>query len=236
MPIVNIRSQENRLGGAGNVASVLSDFKTKVKVWTSFASDDAGETIKRLLLNRQIDVHNFQTSEISTRKTRILAGGQQVVRIDEEKKSLPISNDALTSIVSQINPRDQVIISDYDKGLLPFLGDFLYALKQKKVETYIDPKGSHFGKYKNCFLIKPNMKELRLATLEKPDMDIDAKVGLSIQNAGADACLLTKSADGMSLYSADKKQDFGIISSDNSLSVLIDLATKIVSNFYPCSF
>ncbi|MBL6769285.1 MAG: hypothetical protein ISQ20_07370 [Alphaproteobacteria bacterium] len=214
VPIVNIRSQENRLGGAGNVASVLSDFKTKVKVWTSFASDDAGETIKRLLLNRQIEVHNFKTSEISTRKTRILAGGQQVVRLDEEKKSLPISNDALTSIASQINPRDQVIISDYDKGLLPFLGDFLYALKQKKVETYIDPKGSDFGKYKNCFLIKPNMKELRLATLEKPDMDIDAKVGLSIQNAGADACLLTKSADGMSLYSADKKQDFDIISSE----------------------
>ena len=94
------------------------------------------------------------------------------------------------------------------------MGDFLYALKQKKVETFIDPKGSDFGKYRNCFLIKPNMKELRLATLEKPDMDIDAKVGLSMQNAGANACLLTKSADGMSLYSADKKQDFGIISSE----------------------
>ena len=132
VPIVNIRSQENRLGGAGNVASVLSDFKTKVKIWTSFASDDAGETIQKLLLNRQIEVHNFKTSKISTRKTRILAGGQQVVRLDEEKKSLAISNDALTSVVSQINPWDQVIISDYDKGLLPFLGDFLYALKQKK--------------------------------------------------------------------------------------------------------
>ena len=85
VPIVNIPSQENRLGGAGNVASVLSDFKTKVKIWTSFASDDAGETIQKLLLNRQIEVHNFKISKISTRKTRILAGGQQVVRLDEEK-------------------------------------------------------------------------------------------------------------------------------------------------------
>ena len=47
------------------------------------------------------------------------------------------NNDALTSIVSQINPRDQVIISDYDKGLLPFLGDFLYALHQLATKNII---------------------------------------------------------------------------------------------------
>ncbi len=214
VPIVKIHSQKNRLGGAGNVASVLSDFKTAVKVWTSFASDEAGEMLQALLLSQQIEVHNFQISETSTRKTRILAEGQQVVRLDEEKKSAPISEDALTSIISQINPKDQVIISDYDKGLLPLLGDFLYALKQKKVETYVDPKGSDFSKYKNCFLIKPNMKELRHATLEKPDSDIDAKVRFLMQKAGADVCLLTKSAEGMSLYSPDKKRDFGIISSE----------------------
>ena len=214
VPIVNICAQENRLGGAGNVASVLSDFNAAVKVWTSFAPDEAGDMLQKLLSSRQIEVHNFQKSEMSTRKTRILAGGQQVLRLDEEKKSLPISDDALKFVASQINSKDQVIISDYDKGLLPFLGDFLYTLKQKQVETYVDPKGSDFGKYKNCFMIKPNIKELRTATLENPEMDIDDKVWLSMQKARADVCLLTKSSDGMSLYSANKKQDFDIISSE----------------------
>ena len=214
VPIVNIFSKENRLGGAGNVASMLSDFETAVKVWTSFSSDKAGETIEALLLKQQIEVHNFQTSELSTQKTRILAGGQQIVRLDEEIKSTPISDDTLSSIVSQINSEDQVIISDYDKGLLPALGNFLYALKQKNVETYIDPKGSDFSKYKNCFLIKPNMKELRLANSENPGIDTDEMVRSSMQNARADACLLTKSSKGMSLYSMDGKKDFGIISSE----------------------
>ena len=136
------------------------------------------------------------------------------ISFDEEKNSLPISDDALKFVASQINSKDQVIISDYDKGLLPFLGDFLYTLKQKQVETYVDPKGSDFGKYKNCFMIKPNIKELRTATLENPEMDIDDKVWLSMQKARADVCLLTKSSDGMSLYSANKKQDFDIISSE----------------------
>ena len=214
VPVVNMYSQENKLGGAGNVASMLSDFRAPLKVWTSFASDSVGEIISNLLLSREIDVHNFKKSEVSTCKTRILAGGQQIVRLDEEKNSLPISKDELDLMVSQIKPEDRVIISDYDKGLLPALGHFLYALKKKNVETYVDPKGSDFSKYRNCFLIKPNIKELGLATLAGNELDTESKVRLLMQNSEADVCLLTKSAEGMSLYNSKSKQDFEIIPSE----------------------
>ena len=135
VPVVNMYSKENKLGGAGNVASILSDFKAPLKVWTSFASDSVGEIISNILLGREIDVHNFKKSEVSTCKTRILAGGQQIVRLDEERKSLPISEDELDLLASQIKPEDLVIISDYDKGLLPALGNFLHALKEKNVNS-----------------------------------------------------------------------------------------------------
>ena len=79
VPVVNMYSQENKLGGAGNVASMLSDFRVPLKVWTSFASDNAGELVNNLLIDRKIDFHNFQKSEVSTCKTRILAGAQQIV-------------------------------------------------------------------------------------------------------------------------------------------------------------
>ena len=117
-------------------------------------------------------------------------------------------------MVSQIKPEDRVIISDYDKGLLPALGHFLYALKKKNVETYVDPKGSDFSKYRNCFLIKPNIKELGLATFAGNELDTESKVRLLMQNSEADVCLLTKSAEGMSLYNSKSKQDFEIIPSE----------------------
>ena len=214
VPVVNMYSQENKLGGAGNVASMLSDFRAPLKVWTSFASDNAGDLVKNLFISRKIDFHNFQKSEVSTCKTRILAGGQQIVRFDEEKKSLPISEGELEFMESQIKSEDRVIISDYDKGLLPALGNFLYALKKKNVETYIDPKSTDFGKYKNCFLIKPNLKELGLATLENKALDTDSKVKYLMQKSEADVCLLTKSAEGMSLYHSEGRQDFEIIPSE----------------------
>ena len=214
VPVVNMYSQENKLGGAGNVASMLSDFRAPLKLWTSFASDSVGETISNLLLSKGIEVYNFKKSKISTCKTRILAGGQQIVRLDEEKKSLPISNDELDLMASQIKPKDCVVISDYDKGLMPLLGHFLNVLKKKNVETYIDPKGTDFSKYRNCFLIKPNIKELGLATLVKNELDTDSKVGILMQNSKADVCLLTKSAEGMSLYNSKSKQDFEIIPSE----------------------
>ena len=103
VPIVNKCSQENKLGGAGNVASILSDFDAPLRVWTSFASDSVGEIVSDLFLYRKIEVHNFQKSEVSTCKTRIIAGGQQIVRLDEEKKSSPVSEDELNLMVSQIN-------------------------------------------------------------------------------------------------------------------------------------
>ena len=214
VPVVNMYSKENKLGGAGNVASILSDFKAPLKVWTSFASDSVGEIISNILLGREIDVHNFKKSEVSTCKTRILAGGQQIVRLDEERKSLPISEDELDLLASQIKPEDLVIISDYDKGLLPALGNFLHALKEKNVETYVDPKGTDFSKYRNCFLIKPNIKELNLATLVSNELDTESKVRLLMKNSSSDVCLLTKSAEGMSLYNLKSKQDFEIIPSE----------------------
>lgn len=214
VPVVNKSSQENKLGGAGNVASILSDFKAPLKVWTSFAHDSVGEIVSDLLLHRKIDVHNFQKSEVSTCKTRILAGGQQIVRLDEEKKSSPISEDELNLMVSQINSGDRVIISDYNKGLLPALENFLYALRRKNVETYVDPKGVDFSKYRNCFLIKPNIKELGLVTFASQEIETDLKVRHLMQNSGADVCLLTKSAEGMSLYDSKSKQDFEVIPSE----------------------
>ena len=68
---------------------------------------NAGELVNNLLISRKIDFHNFQKSEVSTCKTRILAGGQQIVRFDEEKQSLPISESELEFMESQIKSEDQ---------------------------------------------------------------------------------------------------------------------------------
>ena len=211
VPVINIKSQENKLGGAGNVASVLSDFNSPVKVWTSFANDENGKILQDLLFRKKIEVHNFALSEVSTCKTRILASGQQVARLDKEINSTALGVEELALIIHEIKPGDSLIVSDYSKGLLPPLADFLYKLKQKNIETYIDPKDADISKYKHCFLLKPNLKELKLATLSVPDIDIDAQANWVMQQAQADICLVTKSSEGMSLYSTDGRFDFEVI-------------------------
>ena len=104
VPVVNVYSQENKHGGAGNVASMLSDFRAPLKVWTSFASDNAGELVNNLLTGRKIDFDNFEKIN-------------QFVTFDENKtinKNTGVIKTKTNYTANDVDAFDQIIKSKAD--------------------------------------------------------------------------------------------------------------------------
>lgn len=207
VPVLNIKETFDRLGGAGNVASVVADLGKDVHIWTTFADDDAGGRTGQLLEDKGIRVHQFKNTQTTTRKTRIISGSQQIVRIDEEQQCEALQHDQIDSLIAQVNTGDQVIVSDYGKGLIPAHSNMFENLGTIGAETLVDPKSHDFSKYKNCFLIKPNLNELRHATISTSSGNVEEGISKVFEVTAAHACLLTKSAAGMTLFESEKRHD-----------------------------
>lgn len=213
VPVLNITETFDRLGGAGNVASVVADLGKKVQVWTSFADDDAGDVIGQLLEDKGIQIHQFKNTKRTTRKTRIIAGSQQIVRIDKEQQCEALSEDQIDRLLGKASNGDQVIISDYGKGLIPSHSHMFESLAEIGAQTLVDPKSHDFSKYKGCFFIKPNLNELKHATEDISSSNVKDGIDRVFDVTEAHACLLTKSAAGMTLFENEEHHDLNAAAS-----------------------
>ena len=199
VPIVNVNETFHRLGGGGNVATIIANLGSAVKIWTSFGTDEAGHEIEKRLQLSGIDFHNFGNSKATTQKSRVISRNQNIVRFDHESTCKELSDQQRHTIFSELKKGDQLILSDYGKGLIGDMSKFLHGCKTKGVQTFVDPKSHDFKKYNNCYLIKPNLNELTLATLQLRNAEEKTKIQSVLEQTGASYCLLTKSEDGMSL-------------------------------------
>ncbi|MGD9057578.1 MAG: D-glycero-beta-D-manno-heptose-7-phosphate kinase [Desulfobacterales bacterium] len=204
--VVSVTSEEQTLGGAGNVINNLVALGAHVSaVGVIGSGPDA-----RLILN-QLDALGVHTGGViqdpqrpTTRKTRIIANHQHVLRFDREVKA-DINRQLLSQIsqsaVDQIATTDLILVSDYGKGLITkTLMERLNAAAQRHGKLVIvDPKGLDFEKYAGASLITPNQKETALAA----GIDIVDHKTLSeaarrlIKKTGIDKILVTCGKDGM---------------------------------------
>ncbi len=172
VPIVQHEQTHFRLGGAANVALNIKALGGIPLLLTVVGQDDTGQKIKNLLTEMQISTEFVATSHDvlrpTTLKTRILAGSQQLLRIDKE-----VSDDITGKDLSQLlnnfeyilnkEKIDVVLFQDYNKGVLTefVIKILLTATQAKKIPTAADPKLKNFFSYKNVTLFKPNLKEVR---------------------------------------------------------------------------
>ncbi|MDU7693569.1 MAG: D-glycero-beta-D-manno-heptose-7-phosphate kinase [Helicobacter sp.] len=166
--VLNVKNKTNRLGGACNVANNLISLGAKVFLCGVIGSDEAGSWLKNELESIQINTdaiisHSHQT----TRKTRVIATNQQLLRIDEEE-NFSLKDEVKNSIISHINELkdsiDAIILSDYNKGVLsPDLCQSIIEIAKNKL-ILCDPKGRDFSKYRGATLLTPNKKEAQIAT------------------------------------------------------------------------
>jgi len=168
VPVVNVSKREYRLGGAGNVLLNVQALGAEAIICTVIGTDSSGDLLEKSLTEKGLNCEGLIRSDerITTIKERIIAGSQQVVRIDTEtdKPIFKKESDRLITKVKELIPSCQVIIfEDYDKGVLTAesIAEITDFANEHNVPTVVDPKKRNFLAYNNTTLFKPNLKELR---------------------------------------------------------------------------
>lgn len=216
VPIVDIEYEENRLGGAANVALNLSELGAKPTLMSVIGDDKSGRTIFELLKKNQIHHDYIITSQSRTtsHKTRIYDDERQVVRFDQEDDS-DLSHELESQLISTFDELIRetkfhaIILQDYNKGVLTkkFIKHVLLQTTKRNIPVAVDPKEYNFFEYQQIDLFKPNIKELG----EALQMKIDPKNINSLRKAAEelkkknrfDNLLLTLGANGVFVYTKD---------------------------------
>ncbi len=206
VPVVEVKKEEDRLGGAGNVVNNLLALKKEVLPVTVLGK--SYDRLLKILKEKQIECSGIfiDNSRESIIKSRVVASNTQVIRYDKESKE-PISKEYEEKIyqylVQNVDKIELFLLSDYNKGVLtPALTQKIIELSNKEgKKLIIDPKAG-FEKYKNAYMIKPNRLELSSATgIEITDKESLKKAGwqlkeqLNLQNL-----IVTLSEDGIALF------------------------------------
>jgi D-glycero-beta-D-manno-heptose-7-phosphate kinase len=207
VPVVRIEKRDERLGGAANVARNAAALGAHCGLLGVVGADEAGTQVETLL--RDSDIHSYlqRDSAISTIiKLRVIGRQQQMVRIDfEEAPTDEVLRDKLAQFNALLPDYDVVIFSDYNKGSLVNVAEMVKAARAGGKVVMVDPKGDDFSPYRGATIITPNKSELRRITGNwKTEEQLTAKAQGLREELGLDYLLLTRSEEGMSLYSKDE--------------------------------
>ncbi len=207
--VVSVDKETHTLGGAGNVINNLKAMGAKVEAVGLSGTGSAGKMIFEKLETLGIPTDGIisESDRPTTRKTRVVASNQQVLRIDREikKKITPDSFDKLVKIIERKIPEvDVIILSDYDKGLITgtLVKEIVRLAEKNRVMVLADPKALDFSKYEKVSILTPNRKEASIAA----HMDIRSnedliKAGQKIMAiARLEKLLITCGKDGMMLF------------------------------------
>ena len=207
VPIVRVEKREERLGGAANVARNVAALGMPVGILGVIGNDEAGDIVEGLLEKSTIQNYLKRDAEISTIiKLRVIGRQQQLIRIDfEEKPSSHVLQDKLARFHALIDDVDLLVFSDYAKGSLVNVAEMIAVARAKGKKVLVDPKGSDFSRYTGAHLLTPNKSELRQVIGEwNSERDLAARVQNLRKQFNIDAILLTRSEEGMSLFSDEE--------------------------------
>ena len=220
VPVVAVTRDTRGLGGAANVALNIASLGAGVQVAGLVGADPAGREIARMLRKHGIGPAGIvvDADRPTTVKTRVIAHQQQIVRVDREKKEPPAekARETLRSrVLAAVGQVDGVVLSDYRKGALfrELVRDVTAAAKKRGIFVAVDPKQTDFSFYRGCTLITPNKAEAEAALggQELPgDLDIWEGGKVLLRKTGADAILLTRGEEGMSLVERGRRPFFHI--------------------------
>ncbi len=209
VPVVEVNSESVRLGGAGNVLNNILGLGGEVLLCCVIGSDDSGTWLSGRVAEKGASLAGLivETDRPTTKKTRIIAHQQQVVRFDHEKK-LPITKKTeqqlIDTVLAHLPQLDCLVISDYAKGVITraLLEVILPAANQAGVPIVVDPKVKHFPYYKNVTLVTPNHLEAEQASgiAIEDDASLQAAGERILAMLDCEAALITRGEHGMSLF------------------------------------
>lgn len=207
VPILEVRARDRRLGGAANAAANIKALGGAAFLVGVVGKDDTADSLGQQLAKQEIIGSLIgDPSRPTSRKTRLVAQQQQIVRVDEERRQ-PIEGAIVDHVKKAIDERIRgsraVVISDYGKGVItPEIAQHaITAARRANLPVIVDPKQRDLSMYRGASYLTPNLHELEAAS---PGGALDpARAAAALLPALEGAGLLvTRSADGMTLYRA----------------------------------
>jgi rfaE bifunctional protein kinase chain/domain len=212
VPIVKIETKRTRetAGGAANVAANAAALGANVALLSVVGDDEPGRKLAQLLAEMHVQANLHRDATIDTTvKLRVIGGRlQQMLRVDfETAPSHEVLLDKLDDYRRMIAERDVVILSDYGKGGLTHIAQMIeIALDQRKT-VLVDPKGDDYSRYVGATVVTPNRAELReVVGSWKDENELTAKAQALRERLGLRALLVTRGAEGMTLYEAGRSR------------------------------
>lgn len=217
IPVLLVTDEKVMAGGAGNVVANITALGASAVLVTVLGDDLTGQELKVMLDSMTgLACHAaVEPGRITTRKTRFIAGSQQLLRADRETVKT-IDAHAERAVIAALQseaPRCQVIVlSDYGKGVLTqaVIDAAIAAGRACSIPVIVDPKGIDFSRYRGADVLSPNRGELHAASQMPVGSDAEAVAAARqiIQRCGVGAVLVTRSEQGLSLVDATTEQHF----------------------------
>jgi len=213
VPVVRVAHQTEQPGGAGNVAMNIAKLGAKAKLFGMCGDDAESASLCVCLEQEGIELELVRAPERpTTSKLRIVAGKQQILRVDTERTS-EYSADAYAALIARLErsvpSADAIVLSDYAKGVLSeeVCQAAIRFARQRNIPVLVDPKQRSFERYRGATTICPNLSELSVATgLPAKDTDAVLSAGQSMVPELELECLTaTLSEKGIALLRRDSK-------------------------------
>ncbi len=209
VPVVHVESESLRLGGAANVFNNILALGGKADLCGVIGSDESGRLLMKELGNKRSSRGGvvIDHDRPTTRKSRVIAHNQQIVRYDIEGRSelkVALRQKLLRYVESRMRELSCIVVSDYAKGVVSsaLMSDLIRLAALGKVPVIVDPKVEHFSYYKGVTVLTPNHLEAAQASGLHGDGDqtIDEAGAMIRQRLGCQSVLITRGEKGMSLY------------------------------------
>ena len=238
VPVVRVTREEERLGGAANVALNVKTLGAKATLLTVVGDDEPARRLRQMLEQQGIAARLGSDPHLYTMvKLRVIGRQQQLIRVDfENQPEHEVLIAMLADYEAVLPAHDVVLFSDYGKGGLTHLPRMIELARQHNKPVLVDPKGADYGRYAGATVITPNRAELaQVIGAWSSEGQLHERVQALRAAHGLQALLLTRSEEGMSLFDdaghrqvpAEAREVFDVTGAGDT--VIATLATLMAS-------
>ncbi|MFN2571787.1 MAG: bifunctional heptose 7-phosphate kinase/heptose 1-phosphate adenyltransferase [Gemmatimonadales bacterium] len=210
VPVVTVHASRHGLGGAANVAANVAALGAECRLVAVVGADTRGTSVRTELEDLRLSAEFLvvDSGRPTTAKTRVVARGQQMLRIDEEidaPLSARVMEQVGQALERALQNADALLIEDYNKGTLvpQVIERGLAIAKKRALPVVVDPKFKNFFAYRGATVFKPNLRELELAMGAALDLAHPNSLPETLTKLAVDNLLLTLGAEGMLLATKD---------------------------------
>jgi D-glycero-beta-D-manno-heptose-7-phosphate kinase len=205
VPVVRVTREEERLGGAANVALNIKSLGAQATLITVVGHDDPARRLENLLKAQNVEVLLGRDAKLSTSvKMRVIGRAQQLLRVDfENPPDHEVLSEMLADFERVVADYAAVLFSDYGKGGLAHIPRMIALARSAGKPVLVDPKGSDYWRYAGASVLTPNRAELaEVIGVWSSEAQLVERAQALRQSLGIDNLVLTRSEEGMSLFDA----------------------------------